>query len=82
MQRQGHGDPSSTPLEHQEGQDAELPTVLPTVPPTLLPTVPPAVPATVPQQGTESDLNRYEEDEVATVPWPPPPPSHPRNIEA
>jgi hypothetical protein len=40
-------------------------------------------PPTAPQRGTEPDLNRYEEDEVATVPWPPPPPpSHPHNIEA
>jgi len=36
-------------------------------------------PPTHPQRGGEKDLNRYEEDEVATAPWPPPQPFQPRN---
>ena len=30
---------------------------------------------TGPHRGGERDLNRYEEEEVATAPWPPPQPS-------
>ena len=92
MQRQGHGDPSSTPTEAPEDGDDALPIdALPIAdpraadpraadPPAADP--PAADPRTVPQRGTEPGLNRYEEDEVATVPWPPPPPSQPHNIQA
>ena len=72
MQRQGQDDPSSTRLEPDEGLDDDPPTS-----PQLPSPQPPSR-----QRGTEPDLNRYEEEEVATVPWPPPPPSHPHNIEA
>jgi hypothetical protein len=62
MQRNRHGDPSSTSLEEQESPDDD--------------------PPTAPQRRTEPDLNRYEEDKIATVPWPPPLPSHPHTVEA
>ena len=77
MQRQGQGDPSSTRLEQDEGLDEDPPTS-PQPPSRQVPS--PQLPSR--QRGTEPDLNRYEEEEVATVPWPPPPPSHPHNIEA
>src|SRR6476620_8471176 len=82
MQRQGQDDPSSTRLEQDEGLDDDPPTSpqlpSPQPPPRQIPS--PQLPS--PHRGTEPDLNRYEEEEVATVPWPPPPPSHPHNIEA
>jgi hypothetical protein len=73
MQRQGHDD---SPISSSSNPDSSNPD---SCNPELEPYNDGEDPPTHPQRGGEKDLNRYEEDEVATAPWPPPQPFQPRN---